>query len=221
MHIPKLIVMLTYNDRTVKNAYKVFDEAKNSKAEIWGMKEDGLDFSEMKKLFAYMKQCGKNTALEAVVYTETEALAAAKCALDCKCDILMGTLFFDSVNELCIANGIKYMPFVGKVLGRPSVLDGTCEQMINQANSYIEKGVFGVDLLGYRFIGDKESLVNEFSHSVQLNTCVAGSIDSFRKLDVIKKALPWGFTVGSAFFDNCFGNGFEQQINTVCDYMEK
>lgn len=221
MRIPKLIVMLTYNDRTVKNAYKVFDEAKNSKAKIWGMKEDGLEFSEMQELFAYMRQCGKTTALEAVVYTESEALAAAQCALDCKCDILMGTLFFDSVNDFCVANGIKYMPFVGKVVGRPSVLEGDCNEMIGQANSYIEKGVFGVDLLGYRFRGDKESLVNEFSHSVKVNACVAGSIDSFQKLDVIKKASPWGFTVGSAFFDNCFGNGFEQQINTVCDYIEK
>ena len=27
------------------------------------------------------------------------------------------------------------------------------------------------------------------------------------------------FTIGSAFFDQCFGDGFCDQINTVCNYM--
>lgn len=48
---PELIVMLTYNDLTIKNAYKIFTENKDSKAKMWGFKEEGLPLSEMKKLF--------------------------------------------------------------------------------------------------------------------------------------------------------------------------
>lgn len=34
---PLLIVMLTYNDLTVENAYEIFDKYKDSKAEYWGL----------------------------------------------------------------------------------------------------------------------------------------------------------------------------------------
>lgn len=41
------------------------------------------------------------------------------------------------------------MPFVGKITGRPSVLEGTIEGMIEEANSYLAKGCdMGIDLLG-------------------------------------------------------------------------
>ena len=40
-NIPKLIVMLTYNDMTVKNAYEIFGRCKDSKALYWGFKEEG------------------------------------------------------------------------------------------------------------------------------------------------------------------------------------
>lgn len=43
----------------------------------------------------------KKTFLEVVEYTEEEGLERAKIALECGCDILMGTLFYDSINEFC------------------------------------------------------------------------------------------------------------------------
>ena len=33
-----LIVMLTHNDKTVKNSFKIFEECRNSKAKLWGFK---------------------------------------------------------------------------------------------------------------------------------------------------------------------------------------
>ena len=50
-----LIVMLTHNDKTVNNAYEVFDNCKNSKGKYFGFKEEPLDSEEMKKLYKYMK----------------------------------------------------------------------------------------------------------------------------------------------------------------------
>ena len=61
---PTLTVMLTYNDMTVCNAHEIFEKCKNSSAEYWGFKEEPLARDEMKKLFAYMKECGKKPFLK-------------------------------------------------------------------------------------------------------------------------------------------------------------
>ena len=201
---PELIVMLTHNDCTVENAYEVFDSCKNSKAQFWGFKEKPLPLDQMKKLYTYMKECGKTTFLEVVEYTEKECMEGAKMAVECGCDILMGTIFFDSVNEFCKAHKIKYMPFVGKVIDRPSILEGSIEDMIKEANEYLKKGVYGFDLLGYRFTGDAIALNKAFVSAVDAPVCLAGSIDSFQRLDEVKDASPWTFTIGSAFFENKF-----------------
>lgn len=218
---PQLMVMLTYNDRTVKNAYKIFDRYKNCRAKYWGFKEEGLPLEQMKKLNAYMKKCGKTTGLEVVAYTEKECLSGAKMAIECGSDILMGTLFFDSVNEFCKENHLKYMPFVGKVTRRPSVLEGAIEEMIDEAHAYLEKGVYGFDLLGYRYTGDSEVLNKRFISQVHAPVCLAGSVNSYERLDEIKNAAPWSFTIGSAFFENKFNGTFGEQIDKVCAYMEK
>ena len=51
---PKLIVMLTHHDRTVKNAVEIFESCKDTKAEYWGFKEVGIPLDEMKRLCAMM-----------------------------------------------------------------------------------------------------------------------------------------------------------------------
>ena len=112
---PELVVMLTHHDRTVENAYEIFDQCKNTRAKYWGFKEEPMPLPMMRKLFDYMKECGKITSLEVVAYTEEECLRGAKMAVTCGCDYLLGTSFFDSVNDLCLQNGLRYMPFVGKV----------------------------------------------------------------------------------------------------------
>lgn len=217
---PELVVMLTYDDFTVKNAYEIFDECKNSKAEYWGFKEKPLPLEQMKKIFSYMKHYGKTTFLEVVAYTEEECLNGAKMALECGVDFLVGTIFFDSVNDFCKEHNLKYMPFVGEIKERPSVLYGKIDDMINEAKNYISKGAYGIDLLGYRYIGDPIELNRRFVSEIDAPVCLAGSVNSYEKLDEIINISPWSFTIGSAFFDKKFGNGFCEQINTVCEYIE-
>ncbi|AMY06803.1 hypothetical protein CD149_07000 [Staphylococcus condimenti] len=215
----ELIVMLTHNDYTVHNAREIFEECKDSKAKYWGFKDKGISIEQMKELFAYMKAHGKTTFLEIVEYTEKESLAGAKLALECGCDILMGTKFFHSVNKFCIDNNLKYMPFAGEIVDRPSILKGNIEDIVNEAKEYSAQGVFGFDLLGYRYVGDPVHLINEFVTQLELPVCVAGSLDSYEKLDVIKRISPWAITVGSAFFDNKFEGTFSEQIDKVYDYI--
>ena len=216
---PELIVMLTHNDRTVSNAAEIFEACKDAPAVNWGFKEVGLPLEEMKQLFSYMKQCGKRTFLEVVAYTEEECMEGAKMAVACGVDVLMGTLFFDSINDYCKANGLKYMPFVGKITGRPSVLEGTIEGMIEEANSYLAKGVYGIDLLGYRYTGDAAELNRAFVAGVKAPVCLAGSISNYQRLDEVKATGAWTFTIGGAFFENKFDGTFAEQITTVVEYM--
>ena len=218
---PNLIVMLTHNDCTVTNAYDIFEKCKNSKAQFWGFKEKPLPLDQMKNLYNYMKKCGKTTFLEVVEYTETECLDGAKIAVQCGCDILMGTMFFDSVNEFCKKNNLKYMPFVGKVSERPSILEGSIDDMIAEANNYLKKGVYGFDLLGYRYTGNAVELNKKFVENVNAPVCIAGSINSYQRLDEIKDACPWSFTIGGAFFENKFDGSFGEQIDKVCDYIKQ
>lgn len=221
MHKTELIVMLTYNDFTVKNALKIFTECKDTPVKYWGIKEAGISVEEMKHLFSFMKNAGKKTVLEVVAYTEAECMEGAQTAAECGCDLIIGTLFFDSVNDFCKNHNMKYMPYVGKVSGRPSILEGSWDEMVTEANEYIKKGVFGINLLGYRHISDQFGLSEKVVSGVSSKVCLAGGINSFERLTQVRELSPWGFTIGSAFFDKKFGDTFKEQIENVYDYINE
>lgn len=219
MNSSELIVMLTHNDYTVKNAYEIFEQCKDSNVKYWGFKDKGLPLTEMKELFSYMKNCKKITILEIVEYTEEKCMEGALLARECNCDLLMGTVYFESVNEFCKNNNLKYLPFAGKVSDRPSVLNGTIDEILDEAQVYLNNGIYGFDLLGYRYTGDPVELITEFVSKIDVPVCVAGSIDSYERLDLIKSLSPWAFTIGGAFFENKFGGDFKEQIDKVQKYI--
>jgi hypothetical protein len=219
MKQPELIVMLTYHDRTVPDAYALFDQAKECPVQYWGFKEDGLPLPQMKELFSYMKKWGKTTVLEVVAYTEEECLTGAKMAAECECDILMGTLYYDSVRDFCQEHHLKYMPFIGRVSGRPSLLEGTAEELIAEAEECLKKGVWGFDLLGYRHQDNPAALIRTFIEAVDAPVCVAGNVDSFERLQEVLDMKPWGFTIGGGFFKHRFGESFPEQVEAVMDYI--
>lgn len=215
----QLVVMLTHHDLTVVDAAAVFEQCKDTKAQCWGFKEQPLPLDEMRRLYGRMKDCGKTTFMEVVAYGEAEGLEGAEMAVKCGCDVLMGTCYYDSINDLCRRHGLRYMPFVGRVEERPSVLYGTVEGMVEEAREYVRRGAYGVDLLGYRYVGDCERLIGELCGGLGAPVCVAGSIDSYARLDVMRRVAPWAFTIGSAFFEGCFGGTMAEQIDRVCDYV--
>lgn len=217
----KLIVMLTHNDKTVENAWETFDASKDTRAEYWGFKEEPLSLEEMKRLYAHMHDCGKKTVLEVVAYTEAEGLKGAQLAVDCGCDILMGTIFSPAILAFCKGHQLKYMPFVGTVVDRPSILKGSIDGMIREAKGYLALGVYGFDLLGYRYEEDAGELIRRFVAEVPAPVCVAGSVNSYQRLDELKQAAPWAFTIGGAFFEEKFGQSFARQVDKVCAYMRK
>lgn len=164
-----------------------------------GFKEKPISKDRMKKLFSRMKECGKITFLEVVAYTVEEGLAGAMTAVDCGCDVLMGTKFHKEISDFCRVHNLKYMPFVDHIEGRPSVLTGYIDDIINEAKYALDNGANGIDLLGYRYVGDVKELITRIVRETEGPVCVAGNVDSYEKLDEIKEINPMAFTIGSAF----------------------
>jgi hypothetical protein len=224
MLVDKIIVMLTWNDKTVHNAREVFDSCKDLPVKNWGFKDVGLPPPEMKELCGLMKQNGKSTFLEVVTYSEEECMRGARIAVDCGFEHLMGTIFYDTVNDFIKTTSLKYMPFVGDVSESPSILKGTAAGMLAQETRYKEAGVFGIDLLGYRYVdGDPEELSAEFISKGRLPCVLAGSIDSEKRIDTALRMNPWGFTMGSALFNKKFvaAGTFRENLEHVIAYLSK
>jgi hypothetical protein len=217
-----LIVMLTYNDQTVTDAIEVFRSVKDLPVQHWGFKNIGLPVPQMKALVRDMKDAGKTVYLEVVTYTEEDCLAAAELAIECGFDCLMGTLYYPSIGEL-VKGKIKYFPFCGHVWGNPSILGDDIDGIIADALHLKDLGCDGLDLLAYRFTGDAEELIREFAKKVDLPTCIAGSIDSDKRLDFMKEVNPDSFTMGSALFNKEFieEGSFRENLQYVCDYLKK
>lgn len=220
---PEIIIMLTHHDVTVKNAAEIFEECKDLPIKFWGFKNVGLPKDEMKALAKAMKDAGKTTFLEVVTYDEASCLDGAQTAIDCGFDCLMGTLYYDSVAKLLKDNNMDYMPFVGKVSGSPSILEGSNEEIIANAKELMAKGITGFDILAYRHVIDGEKLAREFCAAVDAKICIAGSISSYERIDTMFDIGPWTFTMGSALFDkNFIPNGsFYENLEAVANYMAK
>ena len=217
-----LIVMLTHNDKTVHDALEVFESCRDLPVNHWGFKDVGLPRSEMRELIKSIKEAGKISFLEVVSYTKDECLAGAEFAVDFGFDFLMGTLFFSEVWEFLKGRDIKYSPFVGQVSGSPSILDGTADSMIEESAFLAEQGVHGVDLLALRHKENPEKLAEEFISRSKVPVILAGSIDSFDRIDFVNKVNPWGFTMGSALFTKNFipEGSFRQNLEGLVNKTE-
>lgn len=220
---PELIVMLTYNDKTVENALELFNRMKDTPVTHWGFKDVGLPPAEMKKVVDSMNAAGKTTYLEVVSLTEAEGLAGAKLAAECGFHILMGTVFFDSINDYLKDKPVKYYPFPGHVHSHPSILDGTIDEIVQHARDMEAKGVDGLDLLTYRYTGDAPKLLREVVKATGVPLVSAGSIDSFDRIAEVRDTGAWGFTIGTAFFEKKFipDGSFEQNMMAVWDWLQK
>ena len=220
---PEFILMLTYNDSTVKDTLNIFRECKSPPVMHWGFKDVGLPPDEIKTLVDDMKAAGKTTYLEVVSLSEEDGLRGAKIAVESGFDILMGTVFFDSILEYLKGKPIKYYPFPGHIYDHLSILDGTIEDIVAHAKFLESKGVQGMDLLSYRYIGDAPLLLREVVKATSVPIVSAGSIDSYKRLAEVWNAGAWGFPIGSALFDKKFipNDSFLKNALAICDWLEK
>jgi hypothetical protein len=218
---PELIVMLTHNDVTVSNAIELFEQSKQLPVQHWGFKDVGLPPEQMKDLVRRMKEAGKVTYLEVVSLSEAEGLRGAQIAVEAGFDVLMGTVYFDSIHQFLKDKPVKYYPFPGHVHSHPSILDGTIEEIVKHAQQLEAKGVDGLDLLAYRYVGDARQLLKEVVAATRVPIVSAGSVASFQRIAEIWEAGAWGFTIGGAFFEGKFvpGGDFTQNVKAVSDWL--
>ncbi len=220
---PELIVMLTHHDETVKNAFQIFAEVSELPIRYWGFKDVGLPPEQMKNLVRKMKDAGKTTCLEVVSLSEDEGLRGAAISVDAGFDILMGTVYFESIRAFLKGKPVKYFPFPGHVYGHPSILDGTIGEIVAHARFLEARGVDGMDLLAYRYVGDAHQLLCEVVRATSIPIISAGSIATFQRIAEVWATQAWGFTIGSAFFDGKIvpGAGFKENLVAVWEWMEK
>jgi len=218
---PELIVMLTYQDKTVSNALELFQRARDYPITHWGFKDVGLSPKEMQSLAGTMKDAGKTTYLEVVSLSEAEGLQGARLAVESGFDVLMGTVFYPSILEYLKDKPIKYYPFPGHVHSHPSILDGTIDEIVAHARELEGYGAHGLDLLTYRFAGEAGRLLKQVVEATNIPIVSAGSIASVERIQEVWEAGAWGFTIGSAFFEKQFvpDGSFDQNLLAVCDWL--
>ncbi len=219
---PNLIVMLTHNDKTVRDAVQVFDSCADLPVKFWGIKDVGLNIDEMRRLVHGMKNKNKTTFLEIVTFDEKKAIELANLAVEFEFDYLMGPNFYPSLLNIVKPKGIHFFPFCGNVGGHPVVLKGTIHDILNEAKDIEKLGVDGFDLSAYRYIdGDPEELAKTLINNIEKAIVIAGSISSIDMVKKMKELKPWAFTIGSAFFDKRFvENGtFVEQVDKVISYL--
>jgi len=217
------IFFLTYSDVTVYNALDVFDEIKDTGINFVGFKDVGLPEEKLKKLAGKMKKTGKTTFLEVVSATKEDNIQSAKMGAKLGVDNLIGGTYVEETLPLIKNTGIKYFPYIGKIVGHPCLLRGTIEEITKDARRVEALGVNGIDLLAYRYDGDVERLIKSVQNAVKIPLIIAGSIDSFEKVRKMAELGVWAFTIGSAVFDKKFvPNGtLNDQISAVFKEIEK
>lgn len=222
---PKLILMFTLNDVTVPDAREYFEMVKDIDVDYYGFKEIGLPEKDMQKLCDSIHSIGKEAFVEVVEYDEDKIIGPAKQAVRLGFDYLMGTVYYPSVMEIVNNSSLKYYPFCGKIYDRPSVLDGTIDEIVEDAKRIEAAGADGFDLLAYRYKYPErvDRLVRKLVSEIKVPIVSAGSINSFDRLQTTIDQKVWGFTIGGAFFEKKFvpEGSYRDNVAAVVDYLKR
>lgn len=194
--------MLTRDDRTVDDALSVYQEVRDTELKYVGFKDIGLNFKRLNELAAAIRSGGQKVVFEVVSERKEDELRSAQAAIDIGAEYLLGGTHVLEVVEILAGSGIRYFPFPGRVVGHPSKLNGSIEEIVDSAQRLVAvEGVDGLDLLAYRYEGDVATLVQSLVSAVDAPVIAAGGIDSDQKIDGLTEAGVWGFTIGSAILN--------------------
>jgi NAD(P)H-dependent flavin oxidoreductase YrpB (nitropropane dioxygenase family) len=200
----EFIFMLTHSDMTIPNAIEVFKETKETGVKCIGFKDIGLPKDKLTELVQMMKKKKIKTFLEVVSGSEEENLRSAKVALELGVDYLIGGTYPKQTLPLVKGSGIKYFPYIGKIVGHPCLLRGTISEIVDDAKKVEKIGADGINLLAYRYDGDVKRLITSVKKAVRVPLIIAGSIDSYERVREMVNSGVWAFTIGGAVLDKKF-----------------
>jgi hypothetical protein len=216
--VTEFIFMLTHDDRTVPNARSVYDEVRSTGVRYVGFKDIGLPIAELRELSSAIRADGREVMLEVVSEDRDDELRSIRAALEIGVDWLLGGTHPDEALEILAGTSIRYCPFPGRVIGHPSLLRGTIDEIAGDAAALTARpGVHGLDLLAYRYDGDVEALTAAVQGRSSGPVIAAGSVDSLERIAALARIGVWGFTIGGAIFDGRFAGApsVAAQIDTV------
>lgn len=213
------IFMLTRNDRTVADAAVHVETALQAGIRHIGFKDIGLPFDELLGLAQQIRKGGAGTYLEVVSLDRESEIRSVKSAVELGVDYLLGGTHVDDVLPLLDGTPIRYYPFPGRIVGHPSILEGSQEEIVASAVALASReGVSGLDLLAYRSKGDVPALIEAVCHAISKPVIVAGSVDRPDQIELIRKCGATGFTVGTSALDGRFpaeSNHLSAQLRAI------
>jgi hypothetical protein len=211
--------MLTRDDRTVADARRVYASVAETGIRHVGCKDLGLPRDELAALIDDIRANGHTSYLEVVSETEESTLRSARVAAEIRPDYLIGGTLIEPVQEIIAGTGMRFFPYIGKVVGHPCLLRGTIEQIATDAHRAEGLGVDGINLLAYRYDGDVDALVEAVLGGTSLPVIAAGSVDSASRIRALVDRGVWAFTIGTAALDRklVLGAPLEQQLSYVLD----
>jgi hypothetical protein len=204
----EFIFMLTRDDVTVSDAPARYAEVRVSGLRWVGFKDVGLPFDQLRALADAIHADERKVALEVVSLDRATEVRSAEAALEIGVDLLMGGVHPEAVIPLVAPTNVMYFPFPGRVVGHPSVLEGSVDEIAASSRQLTAlRGVHGLDLLAYRFAGDVPLLMDAVVRASIGPVVIAGSVDSDARIHAVQRSGAWAFTVGSAVFDHAFPAG--------------
>src|SRR5579863_9304848 len=145
------VFMLTHSDRTIDDALEYVDAVSTTGLHYIGFKDVGATPQRQRAIAVAAHDAGFETMLEVVSTSREAEVASVEAALAAGVDWVLGGTNPDAVLPLLEGSDVHYCPFPGRVVGHPSVLEGSIEEIADSAAALTATpGVFGLDLLAYR-----------------------------------------------------------------------
>jgi imidazole glycerol phosphate synthase subunit HisF len=217
----EFIFFLTHNDVTIPEAIEVFREVQATGVKYVGFKDIGLPIQKLRELRKNIADAGKIAVLEVVSTKEEDNVRSVKMGVELGVDYVIGGTYVEESLPILAGKDIRYFPYIGKIVGHPCLQRGTIEEICKDATRVEALGVDGIDLLSYRYDGDPLALTTAVTRTVEIPIISAGSINSLERIDEMKKAGAWGFTIGSAILERQFAPGgtLGDQIEIVMKHL--
>lgn len=217
--MPEFIFMLTRSDRTIADAREVYESVSQTGIRHVGCKDLGLPREELADLLEDIRSNGHTSYLEVVSETDEATLQSARVAAELRPDYLIGGTLIEPVQQIIGGSGVRFFPYVGKVVDHPCLLRGMIDEIALGARRAEELGVDGINLLAYRYDGDVDALVDAVQNAVSVPLIAAGSVDSAERIRALTERHVWAFTVGTAALDGKFvaGAALNEQLEFILD----
>lgn len=220
----EFIFMLTHNDSTVENALEVLEQVKSTGLRHIGFKDVGATAAKQRELAEAAHAAGLTVYLEVVSVDKEDEMASIDAAIAAGVDWILGGKFAREAVAKLEGTGIRLAPFPGRIIGHPSALEGTIEEIAAHAAELTAiEGVSGVDLLAYRHstvdVLALTAAVVKASHGPVI---AAGSVVSEEQIKGLAAAGAWGFTIGGAIFDGILPGEKDvvSQVRTALAFAE-